>query len=115
MQCLLPLCRNTCVRLVAIAAAGACLAMGTRANAQNWSGFSYSNPRTGFSYSQQAFYGRGYYSSGFGVSTPRYNVATGSGWGAAPYWGGPGYPVPAVIVVPPLPCPNASMRRSGAR
>jgi hypothetical protein len=74
---------------------------GTPVWAQYSSTFYYRNPRTGFTYSQGASYGRGYYSGGFSYSTPQQSMSSFSGYGGGRYWSGLSYATPTVPVWQP--------------
>jgi hypothetical protein len=76
-----------------LTAIGALLTTAT-ANAQYSSSFYYHNPQTGFTYSQGATYGRGYYSGGFSYSTPQQSFSSNTGYGGGRYWNGLSYGTP---------------------
>ena len=82
-------------RWLAAGLVACCLGSAQVAHAQFANGFYYYNPRTGFSYSQGAAFGNGYYNGGFAVSTPHYSYSTGYGYGGGyrhrHYWGGSSY------------------------
>lgn len=58
------------------------------ASAQNWSSFSYYNPRTGRGFSTGANWGSGHYSSGFSYTRPGRSGGAYSGYSGRSYHGG---------------------------
>lgn len=75
------------IRFAALALALVLTGVGT-ASAQNWSGFSYYNPRTGRGYSSGATWGNGHYSSGFSYTRPGRSGGAYGGFNGRSYHGG---------------------------
>ena len=93
--------RRCWIHCAALIFAGLATQAGSPLWAQYSSTFYYRNPRTGFTYSQGATYGRGYYSGGFSYSTPQQSMSSFNGYGGGRYWSGLSYATPSVPVWQP--------------